>query len=82
MMISKHVHSLKYIHGKYMEWEEEWDTLYFHMKLYDSTNYNAFMIHRLSYRSDAKAIACAPKPVPSLFFKPQVLVFTLLRQLL
>lgn len=65
-----------------MEWEEDWGTPYFLMKLYDSANYNAFTMHRLSYHSDSEAIICPPKSAPSLAFKPQVLVFALLRQLL
>lgn len=81
-MVSKHVHSLRHVCDKYMELEGDQGTLYFQMKLYDSKTYNDFMVHRPSYHSAIiaiNAIVCAPESTPSLFFKPRVLPFALLR---
>lgn len=47
VVVSKHVHSLRYIRGTYMELEEDQGTLYFQMKLYDRGTYSDFMVHRL-----------------------------------
>lgn len=82
VMVSKHIHSLRHIRGTYTELEEDQDTLYFQIKLYDSRTYSDFMVHRLSYHSDSyhSDIVCAPESAPSLFFKSQLLAFALLRQ--
>lgn len=74
VMVSKHVHSLRYICGEYVELGEDQGTLYFQMKLYDSKTYN-HRVHRLSYHSAIiaiNALVWAPESAPSLFFKPRV----------
>jgi len=60
---------LKYIHGEYVQREDNWCNLYLQTKLCNSANCNSFKIHRLSSHSASEATVCAPKPAPSLSLK-------------